>query len=83
MIRLLRPSCRVVGRMLQTYLDGELDLRRSLLVAAHLSECVNCGMDADSYRWLSARLAGLGAPGDTAQLDRVRAFAEGLTGEGG
>jgi carbamoyl-phosphate synthase small subunit len=71
-------SCRAVGRLLQTYLDGELDDPRSALVADHLDACLRCGIDASTYRWLKAQLAGLAPPDDDRRLESLRAFADQL-----
>lgn len=71
-------SCRQVGRLLQAYLDGELPDARAVLVADHLDACLRCGLEASSYRWLKARLAGLAPRTDDCQLDRLQAFADEL-----
>jgi anti-sigma factor RsiW len=71
-------SCRQVGRLLQAYLDGELPDARAVLVADHLDACLRCGLEASSYRWLKARLAGLAPRTDDGQLDRLQAFADAL-----
>lgn len=77
-----RPlSCRRVARLLQAYLDGELPDARAVLVADHLDACLRCGLEADSYRWLKAHLAGFAANPDQRQLDRIRRFANRLAGE--
>jgi hypothetical protein len=72
-----RLSCRKVGRLLQAYLDGELR-DGTLLVADHLDACLRCGLEASSYHWLKAQLAGLAHSGDERQLDRLRDFARRL-----
>lgn len=74
-------SCRQVGRLLQAYLDAELPDARAVLVADHLDACLRCGLEASSYRWLKARLAGLAPGADERRLDRLRAFADDLAGE--
>lgn len=71
-------SCRQVGRLLQAYLDEELHDARAVLVADHLDDCLACGLNAASYRWLKAQLASLVPPDDEAQLDRLRGFADHL-----
>ena len=77
-----RPlSCRRVARLLQAYLDRELPDARAVLVADHLDACLRCGLEADSYRWLKAHLAGLATNPDPHQLDRIRRFADRLAGE--
>lgn len=40
-------SCRQVGKVLQTHLDGELDDERRRRVAAHLEACERCGLEAE------------------------------------
>ncbi len=40
-------SCRKVGKILQSQLDGELDDNRREQVAAHLAECERCGLEAE------------------------------------
>jgi len=66
---------------LQAYLDGELPDARAVLVADHLDACLRCGLEADSYQWLKAQLAGLATDTDARQLDRIRRFANRLAGE--
>lgn len=34
--------CHDIGKMLDAYLDGELDVRESLRVESHLQECLDC-----------------------------------------
>lgn len=56
-----RPlSCRQVGKVLQSFLDGELDDTTAMKVADHLEACRRCGMSADDYLEIKASL-GLGA----------------------
>ena len=74
-------SCRRVGRLLQAYLDDELPDARAVLIADHLDACLRCGLEAETYGWLKARLAGLAADTDEHQLDRIRSFADGLAEE--
>lgn len=78
-----RLSCRQVGRVLQSYLDTELDPARAPLVAEHLEACVRCGLDAAGYRWLKAQLAGAAPPDDDVQIARLRGFADRLAAGGG
>ena len=66
---------------MQAYLDGELPDARAVLVADHLDACLRCGLEADSYQWLKAQLAGLATDTDARQLDRIRRFANRLAGE--
>jgi anti-sigma factor RsiW len=49
-------SCRQVGRLLQSYLDGELDEERSQRIADHLDDCLRCGLEAETYQAVRASL---------------------------
>lgn len=73
-------NCREVGKVLQTYLDGELDDADALLVAAHLDECRDCGLESASYDRIKAALAQPMPEGtDPEAIARLRSFGEGLT----
>ena len=77
-----RPlSCRQLARLLQRYLDGELQDPRAVLVADHLDACLDCGLEAGTYRWLKAQIAGLAPAEDERQLERLRRFADALVDE--
>lgn len=72
-------TCRQVAKVLQTYLDGELDAVAAARVAEHLDACVRCGLERDTYQRIKALIAGQ-ARDDPEALARLRAFAEGLAG---
>lgn len=71
-------DCRAVGRLLQAFLDGEVDDPRGVTVAEHLDACLACGLEADTYRWLKAAVGGLAPADDPRQVERIRHFAEAL-----
>lgn len=75
-----RPlSCRQVGRILQSFLDSELDEITADKVAEHLEDCRRCGMAADVYLEIKASL-GRDAPAvPEASLSRLEDFARQLT----
>jgi anti-sigma factor RsiW len=78
-----RPmSCRQVGRLLQRYLDHDLDEVAARRIMRHLDDCRRCGLEAAAYTEIKASLArrGVNVPADT--LDRLRAFGERLAREG-
>src|SRR5271163_3784529 len=50
-------TCHEAGRILQTYLDGELDKARIAKVTAHLEHCRRCNMGADIYKRIKESLA--------------------------
>ncbi len=74
-------SCRQVGQILQSHLDGELDEDRARRVATHLDDCRRCGLEAETYTALRASLARQGAV-EPERLERLRAFGARLA-EGG
>lgn len=83
MIRRWRRSrgalgCHEVGRRLQVYLDGEIDEERARLVAAHLEECLRCGMEAETYSAIKRCLQRLSGPEAPEALERLRVFGERL-----
>ena len=71
-------SCREVGKILQSYLDGELDELRTRRVGRHLEMCRRCGMAAETYAEIKLTLRrSAGSPPQDA-IDRLRAFGEQL-----
>ncbi|MFH5822899.1 anti-sigma factor family protein [Georgenia sp. AZ-5] len=79
---LSRSECHRVARLLQGYLDGELDPASTGLVAEHLEYCRRCGLEARTYEAIKVAI-GATAGGhngvDPAALDRLRAFADDLS----
>lgn len=76
-------DCRQVGRLLQAFLDGEVHDARAVAVADHLDACVDCGMEADAYRWLKAAVGGLARAHDPRQVQRLQTFADALASGSG
>jgi anti-sigma factor RsiW len=75
-------SCREAGRVLQSYLDGEVDEVSARGVAHHLEACRRCGMAAETYTEIkrALRRRGGGVPRDA--VERLRAFGEQLSWSG-
>ena len=75
-----QPDCREVARVLQSYLDGELDVDAARRITAHLELCRRCGLEAATYleirRCLERRAPSLPA----ASLERLRDFAGRISG---
>jgi anti-sigma factor RsiW len=72
-------GCMQVGRLLQHYLDGDLDAPRAELLEAHLEECRRCGMETETYAQIKASLERHrreDVPRDA--VDRLRVFGERL-----
>jgi anti-sigma factor (TIGR02949 family) len=78
-----RPlSCREVARVLQHYLDGEIDERVATRVAEHLEDCRRCGLEVEVYEEIKAALARQAPDVPTAAVERLRRFGERLAGDG-
>ena len=55
--RLTRSECARVARVLQSYLDGEVDPPTAAMVTAHLEFCRRCGLEASTYRAIKTAMA--------------------------
>jgi anti-sigma factor RsiW len=81
-------TCHAVGRWLQHYLDGELDGATTTQVERHLETCVRCGLEVETYARIKTAIhdAADASPAlveDEVALERLRRFADELTGEPG
>ncbi len=82
----MRARCRRVARVLQSYLDGELEPPTATAVAEHLEACRRCGLEADTY---AAIKTAVGAGGgdrvavDRVSVERLRDFARSLADDAG
>lgn len=74
--RLMMPDCNRVRKVLQAYLDGELDDSQAGMVAAHLQHCDRCGIEAEIYEEVKSSLQELRQVPDPDALARLRQFAE-------
>lgn len=72
-------DCGEVARVLQTYLDSELDQRIARKVSRHLEDCRRCGLEASTYRELKQRLSDMRRPVDPQVVERLRVFVDKLT----
>ena len=71
-------NCREVGRLLQSYLDGELDQLLAQRVVRHLDMCRRCGMAAETYTEIKQALQlSAGSPPRDA-IARLQTFGEQL-----
>jgi len=70
--------CPEVARLLQSYLDGEIDELKARRIERHLEDCRRCGMKAETYTAIkrSLRQNRPSVPADT--VERLRAFGERL-----
>lgn len=70
--------CKEVGRLLQSYLDGELDELWTRRVARHLEDCRRCGLAVQTYTEIKRSLHDFAGPLPEDTLDRLRTFGEQL-----
>ena len=73
-------TCREVGRMLQSYLDGRLDPPKVAKVSAHLEHCLRCGLEIRAYGEIKEALSRVSREGevhpeDRLAIERLRRFA--------
>lgn len=73
-------ACLRVGRLLQSYLDGETDEVTARRVAAHVKDCRRCGLEASVYEEIHRALSRRAEP-DTGAVDRLRAFGASLVAD--
>ena len=78
-----RPlTCREVGKLLQSYLDGHTNQQATAKVADHLEDCRRCGLEAGIYREIKASLARQAPILPEITLVRLRRFGDRLVTEG-
>lgn len=72
-------TCTEVGRLMQRFLDGEVDDGIQVrALAAHLDVCPPCGHEADVYRAIKDALGRGRPPVDAEVVDRLRDFGRRL-----
>jgi anti-sigma factor RsiW len=74
-------NCREVGRVLQHYLDGEMDPDWAARVAEHLEACKDCGLEEKTYREIKSSLARQQPSANDDAVARLREFGRSLTDE--
>ena len=74
-----RPlMCPEVRRLLQRYLDGEVDDLKARRIASHLEDCRRCGLRAETYSAIKRSLYEHRPEVPAETIERLRAFAAGL-----
>jgi anti-sigma factor RsiW len=71
-------SCMEVGRVLQSYLDGQVDELTARRVGRHLEMCRRCGLEATTYAQIKTALARRGGDVDPKAVARLQAFGKEL-----
>lgn len=75
-------SCMEVARVLQSYLDREIDDVTAQRVTRHLEVCRRCGLSAATYEAIKQSLGRRGGPPDPAAVERLRAFSDRIADDG-
>ncbi len=75
-------SCREVSRVLQAYLDGQMDELSARRVARHLEACRRCGLEAEVYVRIKDVVSRMDRDVASLPLARLRDFARRLADEG-
>lgn len=75
-------SCQHVEKVMQEYLDNELDPAEVPKVLKHLETCRDCGLEAELYERIKTTLRGHQQTPDQASIDRVRNLAFELANSG-
>ena len=70
-------DCKQVARVLQAYLNGDLDGFDAWRVTTHLEDCRRCGLEAATIRQIKRALAGRYQPAPET-VARLRAFCDDL-----
>ena len=72
-------SCGEVGRLLQRFLDDELDDGAAVDgIARHLDDCDRCGLEAETYQKIKDALAQRRPDLPPETVERLREFGAGL-----
>ena len=74
-------SCREVGQVLQSYLDGDVEAGFNEKIESHLEKCRDCGLERETYQQIKSSLARQAPSVDTEAIDRLRDFGNKLTAD--
>lgn len=69
-------SCREVARLVQEFVDGDVDARTAARIERHLEECRKCGLEVHVYLDIKASLRRHRSRMDADAVARLRAFAD-------
>ncbi len=74
-------NCRELGKVLQSYLDDDVEPDFAAKIAEHLEACKDCGLEAETYTQIKDSLASQRPEVGGDVVTRLRDFGESLTGE--
>jgi len=70
-----QAECRHVARLLQRYLDQEIDAGDAVRVARHLEVCRRCGLSSQAYQEIKAALGRRTLHVNPGALERLTEFS--------
>lgn len=68
-------SCAEVAKVLQSYLDGQVDDLNAARVRRHLDHCRRCGLESETYQAIKEAIARRADHVDDDAYERLREFA--------
>jgi Putative zinc-finger/Sigma-70, region 4 len=71
-----QDECHKIARLIQRYLDEEIDDQQAARVARHLKVCRDCGLAADTFQTIKAALARRRLTIDNDAVKRLTEFTE-------
>ena len=72
-------KCRELGKVLQSYLDGDIEPDFADKLAAHLKDCRKCGLAEETYQRIKDSLAAKMPEVDPEAIARLRQFGNELS----
>lgn len=72
-------KCHELGKVLQSYLDGDLEPDFANKIATHLEKCRKCGLDLETYQRIKDSLASQLPEVDPEAIARLRQFGNELS----
>ena len=82
-LRRRRPTadCREVGKVLQSYLDGDVEPDFAAKIAMHLEACKDCGLEHETYSRIKSSLADRRPTVSDDVVARLRDFGDSLAAD--
>ena len=74
-------NCREVGKVLQSYLDGDVEEGFAAKIASHLEACRGCGLEFETYQQIKTSLAAKMPEVDPAAVERLRRFGDKISAD--
>jgi anti-sigma factor (TIGR02949 family) len=74
-------NCREVGKVLQSYLDNDVEDDFAEKIAQHLEACKECGLEVATYQQIKTSLAAKMPEVDPDAIERLRTFGAQISGD--